>query len=125
MLARKYPNHKWINVHNICSCQNRFRYRDAGKQVAKVLQSFTPLLERASVDEAYLDVTKNVISRLASGSKITTNEVKNTHTVGCDMVDFISNVYEGDLRDENNLRLLMGAVIAEEIRAAVYDQTGN
>lgn len=27
------------------------KYRDAGYQVAKVLQSFTPLLERASVDE--------------------------------------------------------------------------
>lgn len=27
------------------------KYRDAGYRVAKVLQSFTPLLERASVDE--------------------------------------------------------------------------
>lgn len=27
------------------------KYRDAGLQVAKVLQTFTPLLERASVDE--------------------------------------------------------------------------
>lgn len=27
------------------------KYRDAGKEVASVLQTFTPLLERASVDE--------------------------------------------------------------------------
>lgn len=34
-----------------------FRYRDAGIEVAKVLQKFTTLLERASIDEAYLDIT--------------------------------------------------------------------
>lgn len=27
------------------------KYRDAGCEVAKVLQTFTPLLERASIDE--------------------------------------------------------------------------
>lgn len=37
-----------------------YRYRDAGKEVALVLQRFTPLLERASIDEAYLDVTQVV-----------------------------------------------------------------
>lgn len=102
-----------------------FRYREAGKQVAKVLQSFTSLLERASVDEAYLDVTNNAITRLSDSSRITRNYVRNTHTIGCDTEDFISSVYEGDLNDENNLRLLMGAVIAEEIRAAVFAQTGK
>lgn len=30
------------------------KYRDAGIRVAKVLQTFTPLLERASVDEGKL-----------------------------------------------------------------------
>lgn len=39
------------------------RYRDAGKEVAAVLQTFTPLVERASVDEAYMDITRNVRER--------------------------------------------------------------
>ena len=33
------------------------RYRDYSKRVFAVLQSFTPLVEMASIDEAYLDVT--------------------------------------------------------------------
>lgn len=37
-----------------------FRFREAGKEVARVLQKFTPLLERASIDEAYLDITASV-----------------------------------------------------------------
>src|SRR6478752_4713522 len=33
------------------------RYRDYSHQVFEVLQSFSPLVEMASVDEAYLDIT--------------------------------------------------------------------
>jgi len=33
------------------------RYRDCSQQVYQVLQSFSPLVEMASIDEAYLDVT--------------------------------------------------------------------
>src|SRR5580658_9748935 len=33
------------------------RYRDCSKQVFAVLQSFSPLVEMASIDEAYLDMT--------------------------------------------------------------------
>lgn len=41
------------------------KYRNAGKQVAAVLQTFSPLMTRASVDEAYLDLTQRVNDRLA------------------------------------------------------------
>src|SRR5580658_8348199 len=33
------------------------RYRDCSKQVYTVLQSFSPLVEMASIDEAYVDMT--------------------------------------------------------------------
>jgi DNA polymerase IV len=33
------------------------RYRDYSRRVRKVLERFTPVLEMASIDEAYLDVT--------------------------------------------------------------------
>lgn len=41
------------------------KYRNAGKNVAAVLQTFTPLMTRASVDEAYLDLTERVNNRLS------------------------------------------------------------
>lgn len=46
------------------------KYRNAGKQVAAVLQTFTPLMTRASVDEAYLDLTERVNNRLADMNKV-------------------------------------------------------
>lgn len=46
------------------------KYRDAGKEIAAVLQTYTPLLERASVDEAYLDITQNVQDRLLEMNQV-------------------------------------------------------
>jgi DNA polymerase eta len=43
---------------------NFFRYRDAGKEVMKVMCEFSECVERASIDEAYLDLTKVVDDRL-------------------------------------------------------------
>ena len=37
-----------------------FRYRDAGKEVIDVLCEFGACVERASIDEAYLDLTEVV-----------------------------------------------------------------
>ena len=37
-----------------------FRYRNAGKEVIQVLCRFCSLVERASIDEAFLDLTSNV-----------------------------------------------------------------
>lgn len=46
------------------------KYRNAGREVASVLQTFTPLMMRASVDEAYLDLTESVNNRLADMNKV-------------------------------------------------------
>lgn len=40
------------------------RYREAGKEVLQVLSDFTDRIERASIDEAYLDLTEVVKERL-------------------------------------------------------------
>ena len=37
-----------------------FRYRDASAEVIKVLLKFGGLVERASIDEAYVDFTETV-----------------------------------------------------------------
>ncbi|KAF5281408.1 hypothetical protein FQA39_LY17804 [Lamprigera yunnana] len=101
------------------------KYRNAGKLVANVLQNFTDLLERASVDEAYLDITKAVKERKASATnKIQLSEIINTHVVGSSGADFLHNLYNNDLCEEGNDLLAYGAVIVEEIRAAVFQRTG-
>lgn len=105
---------------------NNFRYREGGKRVAEVLQTFTPLLQRASVDEAYLDITEAVENKLqAMGRKATKQDLLTTYVVGSDTEDFIENVYNNDFNNEHNLKLLIGGVITETIRAAVYETTGK
>lgn len=102
------------------------RYRDAGKQVAEVLKKFTPLLERASVDEAYLDITESVEKRIVHLTKrITEEHLKNTYVVGSTINDFLHNVYEDEDLNISDLKLAIGGVVAELLRAEVYKETGN
>ncbi|XP_053625012.1 DNA polymerase eta [Plodia interpunctella] len=108
------------------------KYRDAGKEVAKVLQKFTSLLERASIDEAYLDITSHVEERLkvVNINTVNTDMIPNTYALGYDNVkEFIQDVHNCgsdsiEFDYEHAKRLLVGAVIVSEIRAAVYEETG-
>ncbi|XP_056647821.1 DNA polymerase eta [Diorhabda sublineata] len=100
------------------------KYRDAGKRVADVLKTFTAILERASVDEAYLDVTDEVLNKMQNGiDDITADKLKNTHVVGYEMEDFVENLSNAEFT-ESNLKLCLGGIICEEIRAEVLKQTG-
>ncbi|CAG9585817.1 unnamed protein product [Danaus chrysippus] len=108
------------------------KYREAGKDVAKVLQRFTPLLERASIDEAYLDITDPVQKRIQSLDirDINSDMLPNNFALGYDKLDsFISDVHSCgfscmDFDYEHSKHLLVGALIVSEIRAAVYAETG-
>lgn len=83
------------------------------------------MLQRASVDEAYLDITEAVEKKLEEiNRKVTKQDLQSTYVVGCETEDFIDSVYSYDFNNEHNLRLLVGGVIVEEIRAAVYEETG-
>lgn len=64
------PDIELVRVPSVGNKANLTKYREAGKEVAKVLQSFTPLLQRASIDEAYLDITENVMKRLEEINKV-------------------------------------------------------
>src|SRR5438874_5986656 len=64
--ARKFGVHSAMplrNAHKLCP-QAIFvdghpeRYRDYSERVFQILNSFTPKLEMASIDEAYLDLTE-------------------------------------------------------------------
>ncbi|XP_075151282.1 DNA polymerase eta [Haematobia irritans] len=143
------PDIQLVKVPNIREKADLTKYREAGKDVANVLQRFTPLLERASVDEAYLDITDLVNKRIEAmndGSFVLKpQELINTYAVGFSSIgeyvttitknyinplldndDFYRHFQESDIPAVrlSNIRLLIGASIASEIRAAVYRDTG-
>lgn len=61
------------------------RYRKAGREVIEVINKHCNIIEHASVDEAYLDITDIVDKRLAT-SKVSPKELilslANTYVVG-------------------------------------------
>lgn len=122
---QKCPEIELVHVPSLRGKADLTKYREAGKLVASVLQKFTPLLERASVDEAYLDITDAVAVRSNfAKSEIQLSQVINTHVIGCETLEFLYSLQNSGLCDEANLKLAYGAVIAEEIRAAVFRETG-
>ncbi|KFB45372.1 AGAP001404-PA-like protein [Anopheles sinensis] len=113
------------------------RYREAGKEVAEVLKSFTPLLERASIDEAYLDITERVLVRIREMNEgkfqLLPDKLVNTFVVGYEnigeFVKKLSNNSDDQGSDKleykkSDIKLLVGASIVNEIRAAVKEKTG-
>ena len=62
-----------------------FRYREAGAEVVEVLSQFSKCVERASVDEAYIDLTDEVNKRLQHITQVTADQLPNTHISGYDV----------------------------------------
>ncbi|XP_037937247.1 DNA polymerase eta [Teleopsis dalmanni] len=143
------PDIELVKVPNVREKADLTKYREAGKDVANVLQKFTDLLERASVDEAYLDITASVNNRLEAmnnGTFVLQPQILvNTYAVGYAHIgEYInkitvrlSNPYVDDNQfnvaynpddipsvRQSDIRLLIGASIASEIRAEVKSVTG-
>lgn len=154
--AKKHcPEIELVRVPNVREKADLTKYREAGKEVAAVLQKNTSLLERASVDEAYLDITDRVEERLRlvnSGDyDLLLTKLENTYAVGYKVLDKLLRLVtdadeERDMFEEeeenddemefdappldeetkkSNLRLLIGATIVNEIRAQVKEETGE
>ncbi|KAM7355229.1 DNA polymerase eta [Cochliomyia hominivorax] len=143
------PDIQLVKVPNIREKADLSKYREAGKEVANVLQRFTPLLERASVDEAYLDITEAVNKRLQEMNDgifiLQPQELVNTYAVGFPTIgEFVTTITSSFINNEvanddpfyrnfsendipavrqSNIRLLIGASIASEIRNAVKAET--
>lgn len=63
----------------ICS----YRYREASQRVFKVLSEFSLFVERASIDEAYIDLTNAVNDHISSNhNPITETDLPNTFVQG-------------------------------------------
>ncbi|CAB4053926.1 POLH [Lepeophtheirus salmonis] len=97
------------------------KYREAGKAVISAITQFDSkfIVERASVDEAYLDITPAV--EAMESTPISSQTLPNTNVVG-----FEKNQVHKWLEDLNadDTRLSIGAYIMEQVREAVFEKTG-
>lgn len=143
--AKKHcPEIELVRVPSVREKADLSKYREAGKEVAVVLQKNTNLLERASIDEAYLDITQRVDERMEMMEKgafsMNIKTLENSFTVGYKSMDVFlaenldpeDSLNESDREMEmneetkcSNLRLLLGATIVNEIRAQVKEETGE
>lgn len=117
-----------------------FRYREAGAQVIQVLSEFSDCVERASIDEAYIDLTMAVEERLKSFSEESfSNLEENSILQTLDKEAFNTNFVLGFesteswlgmikdsemLMSQDDLKLAIGAEIVGKMREAVFQKTG-
>ncbi|XP_014791234.2 DNA polymerase eta [Octopus bimaculoides] len=118
------------------------KYREAGAEVIDVFCQFCQCVERASIDEAYLDLTKIVDERMKTVDVtcITSfaDQLTNTHVIGWESTEDNKSSNKTDMSKNckndllwwlssvqfEDIKLAVGAVIVEEMRAAVHKQTG-
>ena len=106
------------------------KYRRAGREVIEVLLASGATVERASIDEAYLDLTKLVEERLREGRKVTPEQVANTHLGGGkgegrgEMMRAWLEEAQEEGASPGDVRLALGAVLVEELRQEVFKVTG-
>lgn len=122
-------------------------YREASVEVIEVMSRFA-VIERASIDEAYMDLTSSVQNRLKDleASRVDPQLLKNTYIQGFPVPDSVQDVPVN--KDEQRSKgvqqwldtlptcsqpgwlghsevcLAVGAMIVEEMRAAVEQHTG-
>ena len=103
------------------------KYRRAGREVIEVLLDSGATVERASIDEAYLDLTSLVERRLGGGAAVTAELLPNTWLAGDagERAEVVASWCEdiANTGTEDEVRLAMGAIIMEEVRAEVERRT--
>jgi len=121
----KCPDIVLVRVPEVRGKADLTKYRDAGKEVIQVFLQFGARVERASIDEAYIDLTDLVNARMTESKCIEAKDLPNTFVVGHEdnSEEWLMETYDStDLRTEN-VRLAIGAAIIEEMRAEVFKQT--
>uniref|UniRef100_A0A3Q3W9U2 DNA polymerase eta n=1 Tax=Mola mola TaxID=94237 RepID=A0A3Q3W9U2_MOLML len=114
-------------------------YREASVEVIEVMSRFA-VIERASIDEAYMDLTAAVQQRLKSmnDNEIESLLLKTTYIQGYPqnsteqaqrsrgLKQWLASLPELPLGEQSSagLQLTVGALIVEEMRAAVEKHTG-
>ena len=127
----KCPEIALVTVPELRGKADLTKYRDAGKEVIDTLLGFGAVVERASIDEAYLDISALAEEKLKTVGEVKCGLLPNTFVLGQEreaedrggQVEAWLRVNESEGLSDNR-RLAAGAVIMEEIRQAVYDKTG-
>ena len=96
------------------------RYRDAGAEVITALSDFTDWIERASVDEAYIDITDLVRER-GEGVNLR-EELSETHVATYRSKRGSKKWFDSDI-SQGDRDLAIGAIIAGEMRKHVLEKT--
>ncbi|XP_023243364.1 DNA polymerase eta-like [Centruroides sculpturatus] len=125
MAKQKCPDIHLFQVPELRGKADLTRYRDAGAEVIDVLSTFSDCVERASIDEAYLDMTKIIASKC--GVNVAAEELPHTSVVGWDnglnhsVEKWLESINEcGTISDKN---LAIAASIVEEMRTAIFSRT--
>ena len=108
------------------------RYRSAGEEVIRVLCEWSDCVERASVDEAYIDLTTMVEERLGPvwdpqtiSSSLHIHSLTNNFVVGFESSeDWLKDLGTSDLSPIQDTKLAIGAEIVGRMREAVFQKTG-
>lgn len=105
-------------------------YRQASAEVIRVLSEFTDIIERASIDEAFLDVTELVHKRIRTcdlENLLTVESIPNTYIPELKGESSEGGGFVGWVRDNgrsSDLLLATGAMVANDIRKEVFERTG-
>ena len=81
---QKCPLIRLIHVPEKRGKADLTKYRHAGAEVISILSRYTSCIERASVDEAYLDITNSVFERMEALSfkSVLSSDLPSTHVAG-------------------------------------------
>lgn len=114
------------------------RYRSAGCEVINVIKEHCNIIERASVDEAYLDITDMVHKRMSTNLNFSNlaTQLSNTFVVGYSEIGkndeeerskgtkiWIKNIFE-EFEDIEAQKFAIAGLIVEKIRADIFDKIG-
>ncbi|XP_021932268.1 DNA polymerase eta isoform X2 [Zootermopsis nevadensis] len=132
---KKCPDIILVHVPEVRGKADLSKYRDAGREVVDVFCQFSECVQRASVDEAYIDITESVEQRINNLYQVQPSHLPTTFVVGSTDIDsndedgrqrglvsWLENIYE--LQDTAQQRLAVAGIIVEEMRTAVFRQTG-
>ncbi|KAH9509130.1 hypothetical protein Btru_049132 [Bulinus truncatus] len=126
----KCPEIQLIKVPEARGKADLTRYREAGAEVLSVFSKYCSSVERASVDEAYLDVTVEVTQRLnvMMDSQIDEHQIPNTFIEGFNgpegRKEWIQKIFTDREVNICEIKLAVAASLVEEMRAAVFRETG-
>ncbi|CAL8122536.1 unnamed protein product [Orchesella dallaii] len=130
------PEIKLVRVPETRGKADLTKYRDAGREVIQVLTEFSSCVERASIDEAYIDLTEAVENRL---SEISSNSeldlasylpplnmdcLVGSFVLGYDSTEtWLESLRESEIPQLDDIKLAIGAEIVGKMREAVYKKT--